>query len=132
MMLSSIRSEGLSLEDKGHSTSFTSLPPRRSESVNLPSMVQAHPRFTNGGTKKEYPTQTRRDKTASALDKFDSTPKYTRRLIRKIGVDPCALSEDFDEQEWYKKVYGPDIIVVSYDCPSGWVIVDGNLLFPRN
>ena len=40
-----------------------------------------------------------------------------------------TVREDFDEQEWYKKVYGPDIIVVSYDCPSGWVIVDGNLPF---
>src|SRR5208282_967871 len=100
MMLSSIKSDELSLEDRGHSTSFTSLPPRRSESAHVPSMVRADPHFTGRGSKNRYAIQTRdsrRDKTTSALSNSDSTPEYTRRLIRKIGVDPCAVGEDFDE-----------------------------------
>jgi hypothetical protein len=60
------------------------------------------------------------DKMTSALD---SNPEYTRGLVHEIWVNPCEISEDFDEQGWYKKVYSPD----SYDYPSGWVTVNGNL-----
>ena len=37
------------------------------------------------------------------------------------------IDENFDEQAWYKKLYGPDIIVVStYGVPQEWVLVEGD------
>ena len=37
------------------------------------------------------------------------------------------IDENFDEQAWFKKLYGPDIIVVATSgLPRGWILVDGN------
>ena len=56
-------------------------------------------------------------------------PVYTRKLIPRIYVDPFELDEDFDIKEWYKKVYGPDIIVIGHkEVPDGWIMVDGKSL----
>ena len=52
----------------------------------------------------------------NALKPFDfnedpsSTSKF--RLIRRKNIDPFEMNEDFDEKEWYKRAYGPDIVVV--------------------
>ena len=55
-------------------------------------------------------------------------PGYTRRLIRMIRIPLDEIDEDFDEDAWNKKVYGPDIIVVDMrNVPKGWVLVDGNI-----
>ena len=36
------------------------------------------------------------------------------------------IDENFDEQAWFKKLYVPDIIVVStFGVPEGWILVDG-------
>jgi len=54
-------------------------------------------------------------------------PGYTRRLIRMVRVPLDEVDEDFDEDAWNKKAYGPDVIVVDIrNVPDGWVLVDGN------
>src|SRR6266516_100489 len=57
-------------------------------------------------------------------------PVYTRRLIRRILIPGDEIDENFDEKEWFKKVYGPDIVIVQTDedVPDGWILVDGTLL----
>ena len=56
----------------------------------------------------------------------NNTPFYTRRLIPRIYAGASDIDEHFDEQKWYKKVYGPDIIVAStVGVPDGWILVDG-------
>jgi hypothetical protein len=60
----------------------------------------------------------------------DNARVYTLRLIPRIFAGPSEMDEHFDEQEWYKRVYGPDIIVVSTTgVPDGWILVDGISLF---
>lgn len=55
-------------------------------------------------------------------------PGYTRRLIRMIRIPWDEWHENFDEDAWNKKVYGPDIIIVDMrSVPKGWVLVDGNV-----
>lgn len=51
---------------------------------------------------------------------------YTRKLISRVYIDPFELDENFDKEAWYKKVYGPDVIVVgTKEVPDGWIMVDG-------
>jgi hypothetical protein len=53
-------------------------------------------------------------------------PGYTRRLIRMVLI-PADEDENFDEDAWNKKVYGPDVIIVdTHSVPKGWILVDGN------
>jgi len=54
-------------------------------------------------------------------------PGYTRRLIRKVLIPVSVWSaENFDEDAWLKKVYGPDVIIVDMrSVPDGWILVDG-------
>ena len=55
-------------------------------------------------------------------------PGYTRRLIRMV-LCPRDEAENFDEDAWNKKVYGPDVIIVDMRyVPKGWILVDGNSL----
>jgi hypothetical protein len=45
-----------------------------------------------------------------------------------IRIPLDEIDEDFDEDAWNKKVYGPDVIVVDMvNVPKGWVLVDGNI-----
>jgi hypothetical protein len=54
-------------------------------------------------------------------------PGYTRRLIRMVRIPADEVDENFDEDAWNKKVYGPDVIIVSMrSVPKGWILVDGN------
>lgn len=54
-------------------------------------------------------------------------PVYTRRLIPMKYIPAEEIDENFDEQTWFKKLYGPDIIVVStFGLPEGWILVDGD------
>jgi len=47
--------------------------------------------------------------------------------MKYIPVD--EIDENFDEQVWFKKLYGPDVIVVrTYGLPEGWILVDGDYL----
>jgi len=55
-----------------------------------------------------------------------NAPIYTRRLIPMKYVPLNEIDENFDEKAWFKKLYGPDIIVVStFGLPEGWILVDG-------
>ena len=59
----------------------------------------------------------------------DPKPGYTRRLISMIRIPIDQINENFDQDAWNKKVYGPDIIVVDMRAvPEGWVLVDGKKL----
>jgi len=40
-----------------------------------------------------------------------SEPVYTRKLIPRIYIDPFEIDKNFDEEAWYKKAYGPDVII---------------------
>ena len=53
---------------------------------------------------------------------------YTRRLIPRKYISMDAIDENFDEQEWMKKLYGQDIRFVDSidEVPEGWILVDGN------
>jgi hypothetical protein len=54
-------------------------------------------------------------------------PGYTRRLIRMVRIPADVVDENFDEDAWNKKVYGPDVIIVDmHSVPKGWILVDGN------
>jgi hypothetical protein len=54
-------------------------------------------------------------------------PGYTRRLIPMILIPLDEINENFDEDAWNKKAYGPDVIIVDRRLvPKGWVLVDGN------
>ena|SRR5579859_6704767 len=54
-------------------------------------------------------------------------PGYTRRLIRMVRIPADEVDENFDEDAWNKKVYGPDVIIVDMrSVPKGWILVDGN------
>lgn len=54
-------------------------------------------------------------------------PGYTCRLIPIIRVPADEIDENFDEDAWNKKVYGPDVIVVDmHSIPKGWILVDGS------
>ena len=75
--------------------------------------------------------QTRTSVSESIEEEYSSPwPKqrlgYTRRLIRIIRIPADEIDENFDEDTWNKKVYGPDIIVVDMlSVPKGWILVDG-------
>ena len=57
----------------------------------------------------------------------DNKPAYTRKLIPRVYIDPLELDGPFDEKEWNKKAYGPDIKIIGFeDVPRGWIWVDGN------
>ena len=54
-------------------------------------------------------------------------PKYTRRLVRRILAEPDDTDAD-DQQEWNKKVYGPEVIVIGHKgVPPGWIMIAGIL-----
>jgi hypothetical protein len=61
---------------------------------------------------------------------FDPWPKpksgYTRRLIRMVHIPLDEIDEDFDEDAWNRKVYGPNVEIVDMrNVPKGWVLVHG-------
>ena len=65
----------------------------------------------------------------ASIQNETSDVEYTRRLIPRILARPSEIDEHFDVNEWYKKVYGPDIVVVSTSgVPDGWILVDGATL----
>jgi hypothetical protein len=43
-----------------------------------------------------------------------------------------AIDENFNEQEWMKKLYGEDIRIVDSidEIPDGWILIEGN--FPNS
>ena len=44
-----------------------------------------------------------------------------------IRIPFDEIDENFDEDAWHKKVYGPDVIIVDMrSVPYGWILVDGN------
>jgi hypothetical protein len=52
---------------------------------------------------------------------------HTRRLIQMVRIPADGVDENFDEDAWNKKVYGPDVIIVDmHSVPKGWILVDGN------
>jgi hypothetical protein len=68
----------------------------------------------------------RRPASVFGLDYDRPPPGYTRRLIPMIGIPADEVDENFDEVAWFKKLYGPDIIVVKTTyVPKEWVLVDG-------
>ena len=59
-------------------------------------------------------------------DEPDLLPGYTRRLIKKKYCPPEMWDVNFDEEEWIKKAYGENVIVVDlFDVPDGWILIDG-------
>ena len=54
-------------------------------------------------------------------------PIYTRRLIPMKYIPVDEIDENFDEDSWFRKLYGPDILVVATcGLPEGWILVDGD------
>lgn len=54
-------------------------------------------------------------------------PKYTTRLVRRILAEPDDV-DAYDQQEWRKKVYGPEVIVIGHKgVPPGWIMIAGIL-----
>ena len=43
-----------------------------------------------------------------------------------------AIDENFNEQEWMKRLYGEDVRIVDSidEVPEGWILVEGN--FPTH
>ena len=41
-----------------------------------------------------------------------------------------AIDENFNEQEWMKRLYGEDVHIVNSidEIPEGWILVEGNFL----
>jgi hypothetical protein len=59
-----------------------------------------------------------------------TTPTFTRKLIRKIYLPIDEMSDDLDINACRRKVYGPNIKILAMeggDIPEGWILVDGNL-----
>lgn len=66
------------------------------------------------------------DRTAIAQPDKHHPQRPLRRLIRKILIPADELDEDFDQRAWDRKLYGPDITILSATgVPDGWVLVEG-------
>ena len=56
-----------------------------------------------------------------------STAADTRRLVPAVFLDPDRMFDEVDMVEEYKKVHGPDIVLVTDpdDIPDGGILIDG-------
>ena len=109
-------------------SSLTSVAPRYGEKKIYTSHSQTHP-ATLQSTVVVHKESSDSSEPTSPLASNPNPPVYTTRLIRKIAIPADEVDENFDENEWYRKVYGPDIIVITHKgVPNGWVLVDGNSL----
>lgn len=60
-----------------------------------------------------------------------ATRKYTRRLIPRKYIPMDDYDENFNKEEWRKRLYGEDVRIVDSvdeDVPEGWILVEGNFL----
>ena len=109
---SSIHQPSLSFCEEDATYSYT---PESSIPFNLQS------RLENDLANEDLPVQIKKP------SKTVNPPVYTRRLIPMKYIPVDEIDENFDEQAWFKKLYGPDIIVVATSgLPRGWILVDGN------
>lgn len=61
-----------------------------------------------------------------AIQRDTTAPRPTRRLIPKILAEPEEIGLYENEQEWYRKAYGSDIVVVGpITGLDEWILVDG-------
>src|SRR2546423_10386001 len=120
------------------STSNTDYPHSSTESVNhvfkdladlQPPKASARDKSEEAHVKQdESPSPTQE----SSEEEYDGPypkpkPGYIRRLIRMVRIPADLVDENFDEDAWNKKVYGPDVIIVDMrSVPKGWILVDGN------
>ena len=62
----------------------------------------------------------------------DEPRQYYRRLIRRKYMDPLEAANDPDLQDidvpdsvWHRKLYGPDIkVITTLGIPPGWILVN--------
>ena len=52
---------------------------------------------------------------------------YVQRLIPKKSIPIDAFDENFNEQEWMKRLYGEDVRIIDSveEIPEGWILVLG-------
>ena len=52
---------------------------------------------------------------------------YVQRLIPKKSIPIDAFDENFNEEEWMKKLYGEDVRIIDSveEIPEGWILVLG-------
>jgi hypothetical protein len=52
---------------------------------------------------------------------------YVQRLIPKKSIPIDAFDENFNEQEWMKRLYGEDVRIIDSveQIPEGWILVLG-------
>jgi len=95
-----------------------------SSSTESPPKASAKDMSKEAHAQQHSPTQESFDEEYSGLYPKPK-PGYTRRLIRMVRVPMFEMDENFDEDAWNKKVYGPDVIIVDMRCvPTGWILVD--------
>lgn len=113
------------MSDTSSSTESVSLPFKDLVDIQPPK-ASAKDMSKEAHAQQHSPTQESFDEEYSGLYPKPK-PGYTRRLIRMVRVPMFEMDENFDEDAWNKKVYGPDVIIVDMRCvPTGWILVDGN------
>ena len=56
------------------------------------------------------------------------TSPYTCHLVPQYYIGLEEIDENFDQVAWQKRVYGPDVIIVTDSVvPDGWILIDGNI-----
>ena len=62
---------------------------------------------------------------------------YTRRLIPRKYIPADEIDENFNKEEWMKRLYGEDVRIVDEAeiddeiIPEGWILIDDPNLPPR-
>ena len=59
-----------------------------------------------------------------------SSRQYTQRLIRRKYIPLDEIDDNFNEQEWMKKLYGEDVRIVNSvdEVPERWILIEGRPL----
>jgi len=64
----------------------------------------------------------------------ESKPRvYTRRLTPRKYIPADEIDENFNKEEWMKKLYGEHVRFedpLEVEVPEGWVPIDGKLPLP--
>jgi hypothetical protein len=99
-----------------------------------PSIITQNTNTQNSKIQVDGPNQqtpTSSNKASKSKQDHGHKPKYTRRLVPRKYAEPWEVGENFDEEKWYKKAYGEDLIVLpSAGVPQGWIFVLGMFCFP--
>jgi hypothetical protein len=96
-----------------------------------PSVIKQNSNTQNSRTQVDRNKHTPTSSNEAPTHKNDpgDEPQYTRRLIPKIYAQPWEVGENFDQEEWYRKTYGEDVIALpSLGLPEGWILILG--MFP--